>query len=56
MALQINLCETEVYENVLATYVLTDNDESEVQACTRSVSWLICFARTSKKRGEMLPF
>ena len=37
LALQINLCETEVYENVLATYVLTDNDESEVQAWAAEV-------------------
>jgi len=36
-SLQINLCATETYENVLATYILTDNNEAEVKSWAAEV-------------------
>lgn len=36
-SLQINLCETEEYANVLATYILADTNEAEVKAWAAEV-------------------
>ena len=36
-ALQINLCETDTYENVLATYIVADTSEAEVKSWAAEV-------------------
>lgn len=36
-ALQINLCETDAYENVLATYILADTSDTDIQGWAADV-------------------
>lgn len=53
-ALQINLCEADTYENVLATYILADTSEAEVKSWAAEVGGARPVTRGMSMAGGMV--
>lgn len=53
-ALHINLCETDTYENVLATYIIADTSEAEVKSWAAEVGGARPVARGMSMAGGMV--